>query len=86
MQKFIGSILCIALLLAGVCIRTLGGIPLLNTEMIYAPQESGEIPEANSPANTVKRFYMLFDRGLYAKAWEISVEPDWSNGKKVSLK
>lgn len=70
-------------LFAGIFFRGASGFPLIQSELIYATPEDGKIPEPDSPAAAVKRFYLLFDRGMYEMAWEICLEPDWSGDRKV---
>lgn len=71
-------ILTIFILLAGAGIRMAGGQAILSADMVY--RAAGEIafPGTETPEGAAVSFYMYIDRGMYEKAYQISVEPDYT--------
>jgi hypothetical protein len=66
--------------------RFLGGVPLLGSDFSYSLEPVGSsIPAAaiDTPESTAVSFYQFLVKGEYGKAWEISVEPMWTESSKV---
>jgi hypothetical protein len=66
------------LFILGTAIRIGSGSPVLSSDMVFAKDEIKEYPIANSPASTALLFYRLIDDGVFDRAWELALEPDWS--------
>jgi hypothetical protein len=62
----------------GIVLRIVSGNSIILYDLIYAPGIRQTFPGTRTPENTVKSFYHLLDRGEYDRAWEISIEPDWT--------
>lgn len=77
------KILLPGFIVIGVVLRIVSGHPIILSDLIYAPGIRQTFPGTRTPENTVKSFYHLLDRGEYERAWEISVEPDWTGGDLV---
>lgn len=75
-----GLFMLIFLFAAGVFIRILGGVSIINTDIVYSPGERQKPTGSKTPEEVVRSFYIFIDSGEYEKAWEISLEPDWTGG------
>jgi hypothetical protein len=68
----------LAALLAGAILRAAGGGTLLSSSLVYSAPVKRTAPGSGSPADAVRSFYILLDRGEYAAAWELAREPDYT--------
>lgn len=75
-----GVLVLVFVFAAGVFIRLLGGVSIISTDLVYYPGEMQNPTGSKTPEEAVKSFYVLIDRGEYEKAWELSLEPDWTGG------
>jgi len=72
--------LLFSLFAIGALVRLFTNNLLISTDLIYASGHRQVYPGTRTPEDTVKSFYLFIDNGLYDKAWEISLEPDWTGG------
>ena len=63
----------------GIVIRIAGGSPVFSSDMVFAGSEKQDYPEPDSPASTALLFYRLIDDGVFGRAWELALEPDWQH-------
>jgi hypothetical protein len=75
--------LLLAALAAGVFLRAGSGTALLSSNLVYAAGLPATLPGTRTPEDTARSFYLLLDRGEYAKAWDLALEPDWNGGIRV---
>jgi hypothetical protein len=52
---------------------------------VYSPGLRTTFPGTKTPENTARSFYLYIDRGAYDRAWELSLEPDWTGGIRDEL-
>jgi methenyltetrahydromethanopterin cyclohydrolase len=64
-------------LLGSQFVRLAGGHALISANLTYSSGTTNVVSGTGTPEDTVKSFYGFIGKGLYANAWEISVEPDW---------
>jgi len=76
----------VTLFVIGSILRLLSGYTLLNSNLTYAAGKKEKLPGTRRPEDAARTFYMLIDRGEYERAWEISLEPDWSDGRPVGYR
>ena len=69
------------LLAGGAFLRLLSGNPLVQTDLTYSAVKKEKLPGTRTPENTVRSFYLFIDNGSYGKAWNIILEPDWTEGE-----
>jgi hypothetical protein len=81
-RRSITVFLVIALVL-GFLVRILAGYPVVRTDLVYSPGIRQKPPGTKSPGDVVVSFYMFLDSGLYEKAWELVLEPDFIGTGKV---
>jgi hypothetical protein len=74
------AIAVVLVAVAGAAVRVLSGNALLHTDLVYSPAQKERIPGATSPENAARSFYLYIDSGLYDKAYDISIEPQWNEG------
>jgi len=74
----------IGVIVLGAVVRFVGGVPLLQTDLMMAPEGAGPVagPAAGvatsgTPEMAAASFYAFLKQGEYAKAWEMALEPDW---------
>lgn len=72
------ALILAVLFLAGAVVRLLGGDALISTTLVYSKSAPEGIPGTGTPEDTVRSFYLMLDRGMYAEAWDLVVEPDWT--------
>ena len=75
-----GLLILVFLLTLGLFIRLLGGVPIISTDLVYSPGKSQNPTGSKTPEDAAKSFYVFIDNGAYEKAWELSLEPDWTGG------
>ena len=84
--------LLIGVMVLGGAVRFLGGVPLLQTDLLMAPEGSGRVAGAapgavvGAPEMAAASFYGFLKQGDYEKAWEVAVEPDWPGTLGASYK
>ncbi|MBN2324839.1 MAG: hypothetical protein JXQ30_13990 [Spirochaetes bacterium] len=71
-------VLLFCFVVAGVLLRILGGNRIVLTDLIYSPGVLKTFPGTKTPENSARSFYLHIDRGEYDRAWELSLEPDWT--------
>jgi hypothetical protein len=76
---FLGS-----LFIVGSLIRIIGGNALFIPDLTYSSGKKEKFSGTKTPEATAKSFYMLIDSGNYEGAWEICLEPDWTQGERVT--
>jgi hypothetical protein len=69
------------LLAGGAFLRLLSGGPLVQTDLTYSAAKKEKLPGIKTPENTVRSFYFFIDNGSYEEAWNIILEPDWTEGE-----
>jgi hypothetical protein len=80
--------LLIGVIVLGAAVRFVGGVPLLQTDLLMTSDGSvsaagaaaagaGEGVGAAAPELAAVSFYSFLQRGDYKKAWEVAIEPDW---------
>ncbi len=87
--------LLIGVIVLGAAVRLVGGVSLLQTDLLMSPE--GTRPEAGSnagaaagaaaagaPELAAASFYSFLQQGEYKKAWEVSLEPDWAGALTAS--
>ncbi len=72
-----------AALALGLVIRAAGGAAIFPSAIVYAAGGPESVPGAQTPEDAARSFYLLLASGEYGKAWELALEPDWSNGAEV---
>jgi len=73
-------------LLIGAFVRLAGGHALISANLTYSSGTTNVLPGIGTPEDTVTSFYGFIGKGLYANAWEISIEPDWTGQATVPYK
>ena len=82
--------LLIGVIVLGAAVRFVGGVSLLQTDLMMAPEgagagvgataEAGAAAPAEAPGApelAAASFYAFLQQGEYDKAWEVALEPDW---------
>jgi hypothetical protein len=77
-RRWLPVILLFCFVVFGVFFRVIGGNRIIITDLIYSPGVQTVFPGARTPENTARSFYLHIDRGEYERAWELSLEPDWT--------
>lgn len=72
--------------LAGTGIRIAGNKAVLSADMVYRAAGEVAFPGTKTPADAAVSFYMYIDRGMYDKAYEISIEPDFTEEGPAAFK
>jgi len=78
--------LVLGTLCLGAFLRIIGGVPLLGSDFAFSadqPAITAVTPEVDTPAATAVSFYQFLVKGKYHEAWEISVEPMWTESPKA---
>lgn len=75
--RIIPVMVCVVFLI-GAGIRFAGDKPLLLADMVYRAAGEVAFPGTKTPEDAAVSFYMYIDRGMYDKAYEISIEPDFT--------
>ena len=85
--------LLIGVIVLGAAVRFVGGVPLLQTDLILAPEGAGSAAgqgagpvAAGAPELAAASFYAFLQQGDYEKAWEVAVEPEWPGALGASYK
>jgi hypothetical protein len=91
-----GAPVLIGVIALGAAVRLVGGVPLLQTDLLMSPEGTGAAagtgagagaaPEAaaGAPELAAASFYSFLQQGEYGKAWEVSLEPDWADARTAS--
>jgi hypothetical protein len=66
-----------AALLTGALLRAAGGGALFSSSLVFSAPRKQAAPGSGSPADVVRSFYILLDRGDYEAAWALAREPDY---------
>jgi len=76
--------LLIGVIVLGAAVRFVGGVPLVQTDLLIAPTSEGrgtgdamEAAGDGAPELAAASFYAFLQQGEYEKAWEVALEPDW---------
>lgn len=93
------ALLPIGVLLVGAAVRLVGGVPLLQTDLLLTPATLGLDDAAGSASNgglsdgslsdgtpegAAASFYQFVQQGEYGKAWNVALEPDWPGARDAS--
>ena len=68
-----------AALLFGAAFRVLSGHEILLSSLIYAPSVKVRYPGSRTPEDTAVSFYLSIDNGDYERAYELILEPRWTD-------
>ena len=68
----------VAALLFGAVFRILSGHEILSSSLIYAPSVKVRYPGSRTPQDTAVSFYLSIDNGDYERAYELILEPRWT--------
>jgi hypothetical protein len=79
-RRWIPVVLLICFVVFGVFFRVVGGNRIFLLDLVYSPGVQRTFPGVKTPENTAKSFYLHLDMGNYVRAWELSLEPDWTGG------
>ncbi len=66
----------------GIGLRIVGEKPIFSGDMVYRAAGEVAFPGTETPEDTAVSFYMYIDRGMYKKAYDISIEPDFYSADK----
>jgi hypothetical protein len=77
--------LLISVIILGAAVRFVGGVPMLHTDLVMAPEgNAANAGAAGSPELTAgsaelatASFYAFLQQGEYEKAWGVALEPEW---------
>jgi hypothetical protein len=88
------ALLLVGVLLVGAAVRLVGGVPLLQTDLLLTPATPGLDDAAGSASNggqsdgtpegAAASFYQFVQQGEYGKAWNVALEPDWPGAREAS--
>ena len=84
-RRFLPVTLLLAFVVFGVFFRVVGGNRIILLDLVYSPGLRTRFPGTRTPENTARSFYLYLDRGAYGRAWELSLEPDWTGGDRDEL-
>jgi hypothetical protein len=93
-----GAPLLIGVIALGAAVRLVGGVPLVQTDLVMGPEASDVAAAAGAPAAgapaavgasgapeaAAASFYSFLQQGEYDKAWEVSLEPEWAGSSTAS--
>jgi len=68
-----------AALLFGTALRVLSGHEILLSSLIYAPSVKVRYPGSRTPEDIAVSFYLSIDNGDYERAYELILEPRWTD-------
>ncbi len=84
-RRWIPAVLFLCFVVFGAFLRVVGGNRIILRDLIYSPGVQTTFPGTKTPENTARSFYLYIDRGEYDRAWELSLEPDWTGSDTEEL-
>jgi hypothetical protein len=84
-RSWIPIVLLLCFVVLGAFFRIVGGNRIILSDLVYSPGVQRTFPGTKTPENTARSFYLYIDRGEYDRAWELSLEPDWTGGDSEEL-
>jgi len=71
-------IFLLSFFILGILVRTLSGNAPISPNLVYSPGIREKIPGTRTPEAAVKSFFLSIDSGDFETAWELLLEPDWT--------